>query len=493
MDKTNSTATESVFERNELLLSTLKPTDLWQHFGELCATPRPSKEEEEIADYVLQLAVEKDYAVKRDALDNILISIPATPGYEHLPWRCLQSHLDMVCVKEKNIEKQFPIDLVLMPENILAANRTSLGADNGIGAAAMMAIMTDESVPHGPLELLFTTQEETGLVGAEAFPYYGDIQSKQILNLDSEEEAVLFVGCAGGARIEGIFSKRIAIAPSNLMECRVSLSGFTGGHSGLEIHHNRGNAIQLLAEVLLQFRKSGIFLVDINGGSANNAIPSEASATIKISITDIGNLKQALDSVCKRYPKEEGASFFISDKGTDISEHVFDEKLTDSILESITAIPTGVIRMDSDDTSLTETSNNIGIIKTTKDAVQIISMPRSSRVSALDELKKKIENIFTVAGATVQIDSAYAPWEPQFNTPFLKLIKEKAEWRFPGKVQVKTIHAGLECATFYKRIPDAQIVSIGPRMGKVHTTGEWVDIASVERFWKFLLEILTAA
>lgn len=484
-----TTRADEICEQNETLVKALQPKVLWGHFSTLCKIARGSEKELHITEHIVHLT---DFITYRDEFHNVVVYMPATPGYEHLPSLCLQSHIDMVCVKNEGTEEQFPIELVL-EGNKLSANGTTLGADNGIGVAAMMAIMTDTTIEHGPLELLFTTQEEIGLLGASAFDY-SQIQSKRILNLDSEEEGILYVGCAGGARVGAVFNLNPVPAPSNVAKYDITLSEFTGGHSGVEIHHRRGNAIQILAQVLRALQEEAIpfELVHISGGTAMNAIAKNAKATLMAPVESIEmfckKLSALISGIYKTYAKEK-PHCRLNKLSVTNEEMVFPADLTDRLLQVLTQIPDGVIEMEATDSSLVRTSNTIGLLNTEDNAVKMTTMYRSSSVSDLAMLKNKIGTLLVEADATITISGEYNPWEPQFNTELLATVSKGAEAVF-GNVQVKTMHAGLECAVFARQIPGVQIVSFGPTMAEVHTTKEWVDIDSVQRFWLLLSSLL---
>jgi dipeptidase D len=354
--------------------------------------------------------------------------------------------------------------------------------------------MTNENIPHGPLELLFTVQEEIGLIGAEKFDY-NTIASKKILNLDTEEEAVLIVGCAGGGRTEGTFKKTLMTLPPKAKKFRFEFSGFTGGHSGIEIHYKRGNAIKVLGGLLRDLQSFGTCIIDINGGNAMNAIPTGASATIVVAESSAEPMKKMLQDrvseIYRQHKAEKKVKFILSELPFEGNERAFDTFLEEAVLGVIENLPHGAITMEEGSETMTQTSNNVGVIKTTDTEVIITSMYRSSLQNSIEDMRQNVNGIFKTAGGTVEEGSFYSPWEPQFNSRLLKTVRSECEKVFP-KVEVQTIHAGLECAAFYKHLPGVEIVSFGPTMGKVHTTEEWVDTASVERFFTVLCAVLLA-
>jgi dipeptidase D len=475
------------------VINSLSPSLLWGHFKTLCGIPRGSKEETGIADHIFSLAIEKDYPVVRDKYHNLLVTVPATAGMEHVPFLCIQSHMDMVLVNESG-GPQFPIRLQLEDKKLRATN-TTLGADNGIGVSAMMAIMTDKTLQHGPLELLFTTQEEIGLVGAEHFDY-SRVQSKRFLNLDSEEEGILYVGCAGAGRIEAKFPKEAVAATSGYIGFQMEFSDFLGGHSGLAIHEDRGNAIlKLVSLLMLCASKAKIEVASIKGGNAMNAIPTSATAVVMVPEQVIPELHKKISEFIAqtfRVYKKEKPKFSMKRIPVSGSEKVLSGQTLINLFTALTVLPVGVITREDDFPLMPKTSNNLGIIRTTEEFVEVTTMYRSSSQKELDDTEKTILDLFIKTEASVSVDSKYSPWEPQFDTALLALVKEKAEKVLGKEVAPQTIHAGLECACFYKHLPGVEIVSFGPTMGDVHTAKEWVDTASVERFWEILNLIIVS-
>lgn len=453
---------------------------------------RKSKNEAAVADMLIALATELRLEVIRDNLHNVLVRIPASSGYEHLPLLCLQSHTDMVCVKEDSVAEMFPIQLILN-DNILTATDTTLGADNGIGVAAMMTIMADKTIPHGPLELLYTTIEEEGLVGAENFDY-SLLQSKRILNLDSEEEGIIYVGCAGGGRVVGSINLELVKPVLNYKTYSIELSGLAGGHSGVDIHLGRVNAIKVLAKIFSDLKGSVDFsFISFTGGTAMNAIPSTAKAVILIRTNDVpkfNSLIPLLTEQAGNLCRNESLKFSIELVTGEPTQKYWNSDQQSDFLKLLTNLPDGVMSMEPEDKTMVQTSNNVGLVEMEDGCVKITSMFRSSLSSKITELGKEINTLFKTAHAETEVVAEYAPWEPQFNTKLLALLKRKYKEQFGGEPEVKTIHAGLECASFYKRMPGVEIVSFGPTMGDVHTTREWVDTDSVYRFYNLLLSLL---
>lgn len=483
---------KQILQQNQSVISGLMPKKLWGNFLILSNTPRGSKNEAGVANEIMGLARKHNRVFAHDEVNNVLVYIPATPGYENYPSICLQSHIDMVWDEKWT----FPIKLMFNENGTLTAEGTTLGADNGIGAAAMMALIADDhGFNHGPLELFFTTQEEIGLVGAEKFNY-DLITSKWVLNLDTEEEGVLCVGCAGGARTEGTLDVNMLDVDKTDSKYHFKVSGFLGGHSGVDIHLGRANAIKVLAAMLSNIQKTVPFsLINFSGGSAMNAIPCEAEATIAVPDYEKENFLKLLAEVTAsfsgKYPNES-AKVIVQKMELTGNEKVFCAIHQERFLDLITGLPDGVISMEPKDPKMTQTSNNIGLVKMDGNKVVITSMYRSSLQSEIDKMEKTIENLFGLAYATVKVGSKYSPWEPQFDTDLLRKVRSEYVRLYKKEPSVETIHAGLEGAVLYNHIPGAQIVSFGPTMGDVHTDREWVDVNSVARFWDLLLALITA-
>jgi dipeptidase D len=485
---------KNISKNNQSLVSGKRPKELWENFLVLCNTPRQSKNEAMVAKFIIELAAKHQRMVSHDELSNVVVYIPATPGYENHPSICLQSHIDMVWDEKW----AFPIELMLNENKMLSANGTTLGADNGIGAAAMMALIADDQdFNHGPLELFFTTQEEIGLIGAERFNY-DLLTSKWVLNLDTEEEGVVCVGCAGGARSEG--TMEIDMLNDDIKNIgnkyHFKVSGFMGGHSGVDIHLGRANAIKVLAEILSDIQKDIPFnLISFSGGSAMNAIPSEAEAVVIIPDYEEEKFFRLAALIEAKFPgkyPDEKAQLSINEVDFTGNEEIFSTFHQERFLELLNDLPDGVISMEPKDPKTTQTSNNIGLVRMDGNKVVITSMYRSSLQSGIDSMEKIIRELFDLASATIKVGSRYSPWEPQFDTALLRkfcLEYGRSNLQMPS---VETIHAGLEGAVLYNHIPGVQIISFGPTMGDVHTPREWVDMDSVTRFWDLLLNVITA-
>lgn len=476
----------------------IEPQIFWSCFAAICAIPRPSGHEERIGEYILARAERLGLDRAKDDCGNIVVKVPATPGKERVRSICLQSHLDMVC--EKNADKvhdflKDPIELVRRGD-VLTANGTTLGADNGIGVATSLAIMEDKKLAHGPLELLFTIEEETGLRGAKNLSP-ALVASRTLLNLDSEEEGALYIGCAGGKDTVGKWATLREPAPAAAIAVRLTVKGLKGGHSGLEIDKGLGNAIKLLNRALVPLSGLGARLASIDGGNMRNAIPRECSAVLYLApeqlqmaeamVTELAGIFRA------ELPTVDPGVQLILDRDVSGPKTVLGAQLQQRVPKVISALPSGVQRMSPDIPGLVETSTNVSVISTTEDELVLITSQRSSSATRLTEVVDTVESIFGLGGAGVEVSEGYPGWQPDLDSPVLKLARKCYRELYQKDAEVKAIHAGLECGIIGERIPGMDMISFGPNMEKVHSPDEKVYIDSVANYWRFLLEILKAA
>ncbi len=475
-------------------LKGLQPALVWKYFGEIARIPRCSKNEQQIAEYVMQTAKSLGLETQRDSAGNVLVRKPASPGREGVQTVVLQGHLDMVCEKNAGTEHDFtkdPIELVRKGD-VVMANGTTLGADNGIAVAANLAIMEDRSLEHGPLELLFTVDEETGLTGAANLqPRF--VQGKTLLNLDSEEDWAIYVGCAGGRDTTGTWSVTLQPPPSDSIPLSVVVKGLKGGHSGLEIHTGRGNAIKILNRVLMRLHELGGRLSRIEGGNKRNAIPREASATVYSPRDKESQARQIVGQINETIRAElatvEPDLQITADRGTD-QEQVLTADQQEKILRAISALPHGVIKMSAEVPGLVETSTNVAVVTTDDGKITLSTSQRSSVNSEILEIGETVASVFELSGATVEQGSGYPGWKPNLNSPILQLARQTYSDLFGKECEVKAVHAGLECGIIGEKYPGMDMISFGPTLEGVHSPDEKIYIASVEKFWKFLLEIL---
>ncbi len=475
----------------------LEPRLLWEHFYQLAQIPRCSKHEEKAREYVIAVAERNQMEYKTDAVGNVVVKVPATPGKENAPIVVLQSHLDMVCEKNKDVDHDFskdPIELVRDGEWI-TANGTTLGADNGIGAAAMLAVMESKDVVHGPLELLFTIDEETGLTGASGLDD-SMLEGRILLNLDSEEDGVIYIGCAGGRDTE-FFLKRDSQAPtSGFVPVKVLVTGLQGGHSGLNIHEGRGNAIKLLTRMLWNLRETVDFqLAEIDGGNKHNAIPRECDAILFVNPNDVDTVKSVASQYEAIYQQEyqfveKGIRIQVSTEGFDVPDAVVSKELRDNLLNMLYAMPHGVMAMSLAVPGLVETSTNLAVVKTTDTQISILTSQRSSVTSRLDEICEMVRAVGELVGADIRQGNGYPAWQPNPDSELLKVAKAVHQELFGKEPEVKAIHAGLETGIIGAKFPGMDMISFGPTIEGAHSPDERVHIPAVEKFWKFLTAIL---
>ncbi len=471
-------------------LQELNPKLLWKHFAKILTIPHCSGNEKPLGDYVLSVAASLGLPGKRDKVGNVLVSKPATAGRESAVGTILQGHLDMV--GEKNSDKvhdfsKDPIQPEIKGEWVYAQG-TTLGADNGIGLAACLAVMEDKTLVHGPLEFLFTVDEETGLTGANKIQK-GFLTGRMLLNLDSEDEGTFTIGCAGGADSTLTLPiERKKTASKNLY--KLHIHGFRGGHSGLDINQGRGNAIKVLARVLGQAQTAARFeVVSVEGGSKHNAIPREAVAVLAcppVQVRSLTNaLKKAFEKVKVEYKVvEPGAAYTLETMpGKDFA---MTQDCQRTLIDFLLAIPHGVIAMHPEIAGLTETSTNLAIVKTGKAAFEVLCSSRSSVASALEATRDVIKSACELAGAKAELHSGYPGWMPNLESPLLKKLKELYVKTFGKEAEVVAVHAGLECGIIGEKFPGMDMISFGPTMKNPHSPEEHVHIGSVEKFWTFL-------
>jgi dipeptidase D len=479
-------------------LSNLKPQAIWNYFEDICNIPHPSKKEEKIIEYVKGFGEKLGLETKVDEVGNIVIRKPATPGYENRQTIILQSHLDMVPQKNNDTKHDFetdPIDAYVDGEWVKARG-TTLGADNGIGAATAMAVLADNSLEHGPLEALFTIDEETGMTGAFSLStdfLKGDI----LLNMDSEDEGELYIGCAGGVDTTAIFEYKTMNVVGATTAWKLDVKGLKGGHSGLDINLGRGNANKIITRILWQAnREFQLQVSSIEGGSLRNAIPREASAVVvapKENEDKIASLINDLSAKIKSELRNVEPDLAITLSGTKIPESVIDPLVMKNVLNGIYACPNGVIRMTDDMPGVVETSTNLAIVKSNGQKVEINSLQRSAVDSAKDDLCNMIRSVFEMAGAEVNHAGSYPGWKPNVDSPILNAMKNVYSNKFGKTPEVKVIHAGLECGIIGGAYPGLDMISFGPTIRHPHSPDEKVNIETVGLFYDFLLETLKNA
>lgn len=473
----------------------LKPALVFHYFEEVCRVPRPSKKEEKIRAYLLEFARQHDLSVKVDEAGNVLMSKPATPGMEDRKAVILQSHMDMVCEKNKDTQHDFDTDPIetYVDGEWLRAKGTTLGADNGIGIATELAVLASDDIGHGPVQCLFTVDEETGLTGAFALKE-GFMEGDILINLDSEDEGELFIGCAGGAGTTATFPCTMTAAPEGYFFFRVAVKGLTGGHSGDDINKNRANANKLLNRYLTSLmRKYDLRLCEIDGGNLHNAIPREAYAVCAVPMKN----KEAVRVDLNIYLAEIENEYAVTEPNLRMELEsetpclkVMDVEQMKRFLLSIYAVHNGVYAMSQDIAGLVETSSNLASIKQGEGCIKVVTSQRSSILSSRVDMSQMVGAAFELGGATVETGDGYPGWKPNPSSEILRVAVESYKRLFGTEPKVKAIHAGLECGLFLEKYPSLDMVSFGPTLRGVHSPDERMLIPTVDKFWRHLLDVL---
>ena len=473
-------------------VSELSPHSLWRHFDHLLTIPRGSKHEAAARNYVLDVAAGQSLAAIETAGGNVLVRKAGKAGRETTVSVVLQAHLDMVQEKNSDTRHDFAADPIRPRRDgaWLAAEGTTLGADNGIGVAAMLALIEDDELAHGPLEFLFTVDEETGLTGAKELPT-DVLDSLFLINLDSEEDGVITIGCAGGGDTR-IHLPLVRSDPEGGSCLEVVISGLKGGHSGVDIHLQRGNAIRILSRALyVAAEASELRVVRMSGGNARNAIPREAMATIWLSDPDQAEIcREALSSEFRAIATEIGRSdpgFRSSVESAESPPGAWDASSTKVVLDLLIALPHGVIRMSDDLPGLVETSTNLAVVADQEDGnLFVLLNSRSSVATALEALRRRIEAIARTAGATVEQADGYPSWQPDVESPLLAMMRDTYTNVIGAPPTVGAMHAGLECGIIGEKYPEMDMVSFGPLIEFPHSPDERVRIDTVEPFFRVL-------
>lgn len=480
---------------NNVDIRTMQPSSLWNNFYQICKIPHPSGSLTKVSDFIIDFAKKNNLKFKIDQAGNILIKKSATKGRENSPIVVLQSHLDMVPQKNSDVDHDFekdPLKLIIK-DDWLKASRTTLGADNGIGVAATLAILEATNLTHGPIEALFTVDEEVGMIGAKSLTE-DFFEGKILLNMDSEDEGELFVGCAGGVDANISFKYNEVAVPNGDIALEINLSGLKGGHSGLEINCGRANA----AKLMFRFLKESIMLYEarlssIESGNMRNAIPREASAVITIpadGLEEVSNLVQEYEELFNEEYKSIEDNISFTAKEVDLPQGLIPEEIQDDLVNAITACPNGVFRFIPEMQNTVETSNNLSIIKSDGKKIFVASLIRSSIESKKDELASMIESLFLLAGAKVEFSGNYPGWSPNMDSKILTIMSNVYAQKFNKKPEIKVIHAGLECGIIGDKKGDIDMISFGPTILHPHSPDEKVSISSVQKFWDFLISTL---
>jgi dipeptidase D len=474
------------------VLAGVEPRAFWEHFEKLTTIARPSRQEEPVIEYVRAWGEERGYDIRQDSARNLVFAVPATAGRETAPTVVLQGHLDMVCERQPdspNDPAEGRIELQV-DGDWLTANGTTLGADDGVAIAAMMTLVEDESLPHGPLQLLMTVAEEVGLEGANGLD--GSLVNGTILvNLDSEEDGRLTVGCAGSTDTWVRITQARERVGADEVPLTVTVSGGLGGHSGSNIHLGRSNAIKVLGRALREAYETVAFrLVSLNGGKSRNAIPRDARAVVVVA----GNRKDELESAIGKATATIRDAFAKTDAGVTVSvgagdgaEDAWTEAGTAALLDAVALVPTGPLAMSPDFDDLVETSTSLGEAITDGDTLTLHSLSRSSNDSALPEVIEALDAAARLAGGELEVKHNYGGWRPNLESPALAAAKRSYEQAFGEAPIVTAVHAGLETAVIGNKVAGLDMISFGPQIEAPHSPDERVSIPTAERFWRLLV------
>lgn len=474
----------------------LKPASVFEQFAKINTIPRPSKREEKMIEYLKEFGQQHNLETKVDETGNVLIYKPATPGYENRPTVILQSHMDMVCDKLIDVDFDFDTDAIqtYVDGEWLKAKGTTLGADDGIGCAIELAVLESNDFEHGPLECVFTRDEETQLTGAMGMQA-GFMTGDWLINLDSEDEGQIFVSCAGGRSTTATFNFNREAAPDNYFFFEVSLKGLTGGHSGDDINKMRANAIKVLTRFLyLEQEKTDLRLVSFNSGKLHNAIPRDGKIVFAVPASEKENVRADWNIFTHNVEDE----FHVTDTtivfnmGSTEAAPVLPTNVSRKLIQALQAIDNGIFSMCQDEAlaGMVETSSNVAVVKTYEDKIEILASQRSNVMSNLDNQCNTIKAVFQLAGAQVLQNDGYPAWKMNPNSKLTQLAVDAYKKLFGKDPEVKGIHAGLECGLFSERYPNLDMVSFGPTLRYVHTPEERLHIPTVQMVWDHLLEIL---
>ena len=476
----------------------LKPALIWNFFDQITQVPRPSKKEGKIVRYLLDFAKQNGLEATKDEANNVLIRKPATPGKENLKTVILQSHVDMVCEKNSVLSFNFETDPIQtrIEDGWVKATGTTLGADDGIGMAAALAVLTSQDIEHGPIACLFTSDEETGLTGAFAMQkefLAGDI----LINLDSEEWGEFCIGCAGGKTTKGTFTYRMTAVPADYFWFEVCVSGLNGGHSGCDIHVGFGNANRILTRYLWSLlQEYPLVLATIDGGNLHNAIAREASATAGIPVAFKEQTRILLNLLQAQVSTELAhvdPNVQLSIQSVEAPQDCVDFETGRTLIHTLYALPHGVFRMSREIPGLVETSTNLASVKM-KDNCRIVvtTSQRSSIGSLKTDIANKVTSVFRLAGAEVMATDGYPGWQPNTDSVVLNLSKVIFEKLFCQKPKIMATHGGLECGLFFEKNTGLDMISCGPTILGAHSPDERLEIVTVEKWWQFLIELLKA-
>ncbi len=477
---------------------TLKPESIWKNFYELTQIPRPSKKEEKVRAFLKKFGEDLKLETIVDEIGNVIIKKPATEGMEDRKGIILQGHMDMVPQKNSDTEHDFekdPIDAYIDGEWVTAKG-TTLGADNGMGVAAGMAVLEATDIVHGPVEVLITMDEETGMTGAENLKA-GVLDGDILMNLDSEDEGELYIGCAGGVDTNGEFTYKAEKTPEGMAAYKLAVKGLKGGHSGLDIHLGRGNANKIMNVLLMKAgEKYGVRLSEINGGSLRNAIPRESFVTVVVpddKKADFEAFVGEFEAIAQDEFKDADPGLTVTIESTDVPAELIDEKTQANLYQAVAGCINGVVKMSEKVKGVPETSTNLAIVKSDGKKIELCTLNRSLVDDDRDKVSAEIKAIFEAAGAKAISQGAYPGWKPNPDSDILKEMKEIYNNKYGKVPEVKVIHAGLECGILGATYTNWDMISFGPTIRNPHSPDEMVKIDTVALFYEFLLETLKHA
>lgn len=472
----------------------LKPEAVFYCFSQINKIPRPTHKEERMGKFLVDYGHKLGLETLQDEVGNVLIRKPASKGMENLHPTVLQSHMDMVCEKVAGSDFNFLTDPIrtYIDGEWMKAEGTTLGADDGIGVAIEMAILADNTIEHGPLECLFTVSEEEGLTGAEGLKP-GFFKADYLINLDSEDEGLIFVSCAGGANTKATFHASLEDAPQGSFFFRLEVGGLTGGHSGDDIEKKRANANKLLARALQALKPYGVRIADIQSGGLHNAIPRFGYAVICVPTQEKENAVATINVLASEIQEEYSQtekSLSITLQSADPAPKVIDKQTSDNLITALVSVPNGVLAMDQEIPNFVQTSSNLASVHLNGQDIEIVLSQRSNILSARKNASDMVGGVFRLAGAEVETGDGYPGWKLNPESPLLKITVDAYKRIFHKDPQIKAIHAGLECGLISEKYPNVDMVSFGPTLRGVHSPDERLLIPTVQMVWDHLLEVL---
>jgi dipeptidase D len=474
----------------------IKPTEVWSIFYEMTQIPRPSYHEEKIQEWAVNFGEKLGLETIKDEVGNVIIRKPATAGMENRKGIIFQGHLDMVPQKNSDKQHDFTTDPIeaFVDGEWVTANGTTLGADNGIGVSSALAVLASKTIKHGPVEVLLTATEETGMDGAKGLKA-GILQGDILLNTDTEDEGTFSIGCAGGIDVTATFKNKLSKKlPKKSVAFNLKITGLKGGHSGVDIHLGRGNANKVFFRILKEINeKFDVRLADIQGGSLRNAIPREAFGLLTVKAKKADKLLAAVAELAETIKTElenVEPDLAIELETAELPKKILSKSLQKKLTNAVWAAPNDVVRMSDTMPGTVETSSNLAIVKSGKDKITVSCLVRSFSESAKMALASRLESVFTLAGACVNLDGSYPGWKPDVNSEILEMMKKLYYKQFKKKPELLAMHAGLECGILGATYTNWDMISIGPTIKYPHSPDEKVNIATVQKYWDFLLNVL---